>query len=84
MRRQAAAVQLDAVGRSRRRFSSESVLHLCSSKYVDADVPDRIRTISDTQPMRIPWTYASVGATRTGRDRCDRMCRRGARSGSAL
>lgn len=33
--------------------------------YVDAGVPHRFRNASDTEPMRILWTYASVDATRT-------------------
>ena len=33
--------------------------------YVDADVPHRFRNASDTEPMRILWTYASIDATRT-------------------
>ncbi|RNG22209.1 cupin domain-containing protein [Streptomyces botrytidirepellens] len=33
--------------------------------YVDAGVPHRFRNASDTTPMRILWTYASVEATRT-------------------
>ncbi|MCG8927607.1 cupin domain-containing protein [Lentzea sp. CC55] len=33
--------------------------------YVDAGVPHRFRNASDTAPMRILWTYASVEATRT-------------------
>lgn len=30
-----------------------------------AEVPHRFRNASDTEPMRILWTYASVDATRT-------------------
>ncbi|GAA4867115.1 cupin domain-containing protein [Saccharopolyspora cebuensis] len=33
--------------------------------YVAAGVPHRFRNASDTAPMRILWTYASVDATRT-------------------
>lgn len=33
--------------------------------YVDAGVPHRFRNASDTEPLRILWTYASVDATRT-------------------
>ena len=33
--------------------------------YVDANVPHRFRNASDTSPMRILWTYASIDATRT-------------------
>ena len=33
--------------------------------WVPADVPHRFINASDTQPMRIFWTYASVDATRT-------------------
>ncbi|QUQ72460.1 cupin domain-containing protein [Kutzneria sp. CA-103260] len=33
--------------------------------YVDAGVPHRFRNASETEPMRILWTYASVDATRT-------------------
>ncbi|WP_166802511.1 cupin domain-containing protein [Microvirga pakistanensis] len=33
--------------------------------WLPADVPHRFRNASDTQPMRIFWTYASVDATRT-------------------
>jgi quercetin dioxygenase-like cupin family protein len=33
--------------------------------WLPADVPHRFRNASDTEPMRIVWTYASVDATRT-------------------
>jgi putative monooxygenase len=33
--------------------------------WLPADVPHRFRNASDTEPMRIFWTYASVDATRT-------------------
>lgn len=33
--------------------------------YVAAGVPHRFRNASDSAPMRILWTYASVDATRT-------------------
>jgi len=33
--------------------------------YVDAGVPHRFRNASDTKPLRILWTYASIDATRT-------------------
>lgn len=33
--------------------------------WVPADVPHRFINASDTKPMRIFWTYASVDATRT-------------------
>ncbi len=33
--------------------------------WIPANVPHRFRNASDTEPMRIFWTYASVDATRT-------------------
>jgi quercetin dioxygenase-like cupin family protein len=33
--------------------------------WIPSDVPHRFRNASDTEPMRIFWTYASVEATRT-------------------
>ena len=33
--------------------------------WIPADVPHRFRNASETAPMRIFWTYASVDATRT-------------------
>jgi putative monooxygenase len=33
--------------------------------YVDSGVPHRFRNASDTAPLRILWTYASVEASRT-------------------
>jgi putative monooxygenase len=33
--------------------------------WIPADVPHRFRNASETEPMRIFWTYASVDATRT-------------------
>jgi putative monooxygenase len=33
--------------------------------WIPSDVPHRFRNASDTEPMRIFWTYASVDATRT-------------------
>lgn len=33
--------------------------------WIPANVPHRFRNSSDTEPMRIFWTYASVDATRT-------------------
>ena len=33
--------------------------------WVPADVPHRFVNVSDTAPMRIFWTYASMNATRT-------------------
>lgn len=43
----------------------EHSLTAFDTTYVDADVPHRFRNASDTEPMRILWTYASVDATRT-------------------
>ena len=43
----------------------EHVLTTFDTTYVDANVPHRFRNASDTEPMRILWTYASVDATRT-------------------
>ena len=33
--------------------------------FIPANVPHRFRNLSDTQPMRILWIYASADATRT-------------------
>lgn len=33
--------------------------------FIPAEVPHRFRNLSDTQGMRILWTYASIDATRT-------------------
>jgi 3-isopropylmalate dehydrogenase len=43
----------------------EHALTTFDTTYVDAGVPHRFRNASDTAPMRILWTYASVDATRT-------------------
>ena len=43
----------------------EHELSTWDTTYVDADVPHRFRNASDTEPMRILWTYGSVQATRT-------------------
>lgn len=44
---------------------TEHLLSRFDTTYVDAGVPHRFRNASDTAPMRILWTYASVDATRT-------------------
>jgi putative monooxygenase len=44
---------------------TEHQLTTFDATYVDAGVPHRFRNASDTAPMRILWTYASVDATRT-------------------
>ena len=43
----------------------EHALTTFDTTYVDAGVPHRFRNASDTEPMRILWTYASIDATRT-------------------
>jgi quercetin dioxygenase-like cupin family protein len=43
----------------------EHTITTLDTTYVDAGVPHRFRNASDTEPMRILWTYASVDATRT-------------------
>ncbi|MDI2027692.1 cupin domain-containing protein [Saccharopolyspora sp. TS4A08] len=43
----------------------EHELTTFDTTYVAAGVPHRFRNASDTAPMRILWTYASVDATRT-------------------
>jgi putative monooxygenase len=43
----------------------EHALTAFDTTYVDAGVPHRFRNASDTEPMRILWTYASIDATRT-------------------
>jgi putative monooxygenase len=43
----------------------EYTLTAFDTTYVDAEVPHRFRNASDTEPMRILWTYASIDATRT-------------------
>jgi putative monooxygenase len=43
----------------------EHTLTAFDTTYVDANVPHRFRNASDTAPMRILWTYASIDATRT-------------------
>ena len=43
----------------------EHAITTFDTTYVDAGVPHRFRNASDTEPMRILWTYASVDATRT-------------------
>ncbi|MDR7303637.1 cupin domain-containing protein [Haloactinomyces albus] len=44
---------------------AEHELTTFDTTYVDAGVPHRFRNASDTVPMRILWTYASIDATRT-------------------
>lgn len=44
---------------------AEHHLSRWDTTYVDAGVPHRFRNASETEPMRILWTYASVDATRT-------------------
>ena len=44
---------------------AEHELTTFDTTYVDAGVPHRFRNASDTEPMRILWTYASIEATRT-------------------
>ena len=44
---------------------AEHRLSRWDTTYVDAGVPHRFRNASETEPMRILWTYASVDATRT-------------------
>ncbi|GHH40558.1 cupin domain-containing protein [Lentzea cavernae] len=51
-----AVVEIDGVEHHLTRFDTT---------FVDAGVPHRFRNASDTAPMRILWTYASVEATRT-------------------
>ncbi|MFD4638162.1 cupin domain-containing protein [Lentzea sp. NPDC058436] len=51
-----AVVEIDGVEHRLTRFDTT---------YVAAGVPHRFRNASDTAPMRILWTYASVEATRT-------------------
>jgi putative monooxygenase len=43
----------------------EHALTTFDTTYVDANVPHRFRNDSDTEPMRILWTYASIDANRT-------------------
>jgi putative monooxygenase len=43
----------------------EHTLGRHDTTYVGAGIPHRFRNASDTAPMRILWTYASVDATRT-------------------
>lgn len=43
----------------------EHELTTFDTTYVAAGVPHRFRNASETAPMRILWTYASVDATRT-------------------
>jgi putative monooxygenase len=43
----------------------EHALARYDTTYVRAGIPHRFRNASDTEPMRILWTYASVDATRT-------------------
>jgi uncharacterized cupin superfamily protein len=45
--------------------SVEHALGRWDTTYVAAGIPHRFRNASDTEPMRILWTYASVDATRT-------------------
>lgn len=44
---------------------AEYELGTFDTTFVDAGVPHRFRNASDTEPMRILWTYASTEATRT-------------------
>lgn len=43
----------------------EHALTTFDTTYVAAGVPHRFRNASETAPMRILWTYASIDATRT-------------------
>jgi quercetin dioxygenase-like cupin family protein len=43
----------------------EHALGPLDTTWLPADVPHRFRNASDSEPMRIFWTYASVEATRT-------------------
>lgn len=45
--------------------AQEHELTTFDSGYFDAGVSHRFRNDSDTAPIRIAWTYASVEATRT-------------------
>jgi len=44
---------------------AEHALGRWDTTHVAAGIPHRFRNASDTEPMRILWTYASVDATRT-------------------
>ncbi|MCI2417989.1 cupin domain-containing protein [Saccharopolyspora sp. K220] len=46
-------------------LSAEHQLSTWDTTHVAAGVPHCFRNASDTEPMRILWTYASVDATRT-------------------
>lgn len=51
-----AIVEIDGVGHH---------LGPTDTTWLPADVPHRFINASDTEPMRIFWTYASIDATRT-------------------
>jgi quercetin dioxygenase-like cupin family protein len=43
----------------------EHLLTRFDATYVATGIPHRFRNASDTEPMRILWTYGSIDATRT-------------------